>query len=90
MLSFAAAALSNLNVNRDLAATLIDRAIALNPGTSLVWFASGVLQLQRGEPDVALSISKQRAGWTPSLSAWPRSRVHGCRAVPARAFRGSA
>ena len=53
VLSFAAAALSNLNVNRDLAATLIDRALDLNPGAALGWFASGVLQIQRGEPDLA-------------------------------------
>jgi len=43
-------------VERDLAGaiTLIDRALALNPGAAAAWFSSGGLRLAAGDPDLAI------------------------------------
>jgi adenylate cyclase len=38
----------------DAATALIDRAIALNPGSSIVWSTSGYVRLSLGEPDRAI------------------------------------
>ena len=36
------------------AVALVDRAIALNPGHSRVWFASGLIRIRIGRPEIAL------------------------------------
>ena len=49
-----AAAISGLERDNAAAVVLIDRALALNPGSAYVWLTSGNLQLILGDPDVAV------------------------------------
>ena len=46
---------SDLGGDQKAAAALLDRAVALNPGSSLVWFSSGVVRLAAGETDLAVA-----------------------------------
>jgi adenylate cyclase len=45
--------LAGLEGSLDRAIPLIERAIALNPASAFVWLVSGVLQLRKGDPDLA-------------------------------------
>lgn len=51
----AAFVLHELGSDREAAVALLDRAIALNPGSSLVWFISGVVRLATGDGDLAVA-----------------------------------
>jgi TolB-like protein len=53
VLAQAAVSLPGLEGSLDRAMALIERAVLLNPASSFVWLVSGVLQLRKGEPDVA-------------------------------------
>ena len=48
-----AAILPGLECGLGRAMVLIDRAIAINPGSAFVWQISGTLRLRKGEPNVA-------------------------------------
>ncbi len=50
----AANTILTLERNPAAATTLIERALDLNPGASLVWFQSGRMQTHLGEPDLAI------------------------------------
>ncbi|HEX7760700.1 MAG TPA: winged helix-turn-helix domain-containing protein [Caulobacteraceae bacterium] len=54
VLANVASALGYLEPGSPDATRLLDRALALNPGSSTVWFYSGVRRLQLGETDVGL------------------------------------
>jgi adenylate cyclase len=54
VLARCAIALMQLERNQDRAAALMDRAIALNPGSALVWQLSGVVQTRAGAPEIAI------------------------------------
>ena len=54
VLTQAAGALHGLRQGLDSPISLIERALALNPGGSLAWFWSGWLRLFAGEPDRAI------------------------------------
>ncbi len=49
-------ALALANVRRDLEGpiAIIDRALALNPGSSLAWYTSGTLRAKIGEPELSI------------------------------------
>ena len=49
-----AAVRAALGDDRIAASALADRAIALNPGSSTVWFLSGVVRVMAGRPDLAI------------------------------------
>ena len=53
VLAQVAASLPGLEGNLDRALPLIDRATALNPGSSFVWLVSGMLHIRSGQADIA-------------------------------------
>ncbi|MFI4973274.1 MAG: TIR domain-containing protein [Caulobacterales bacterium] len=77
VLAKAADAMPGLGENLDPAIVLIDRAIALNPGSSFVWSMSGLLRVRLGEPDLAiehLETAMRLDPLSPTHAVW-RSRV---------------
>jgi TolB-like protein len=54
VLASAATAIARLDGDRDAAAALFERAVALNPASSYAWFLSGLHQAQNGNPDTAI------------------------------------
>ena len=54
VLSYAAAALGTLGREVDAAFVLFDRAIALNPGSSITWLLSGNVRARAGDADLAI------------------------------------
>lgn len=54
VLAQVAAALRGLDRTLDRPMAIIDRAVALNPGSSQVWFTSGLIRAVAGEPEAAL------------------------------------
>jgi TolB-like protein len=55
VLAHAAFAVAHLEQDDDAAVTLLERAIALNPGCSVVWFMSGLVRVRIGETDLAVA-----------------------------------
>jgi adenylate cyclase len=54
VLAVAAFVLGVLGEDVDVAVSLVDRALALNPSFGLGWYWSGVLRIMVGDPDLAL------------------------------------
>jgi adenylate cyclase len=54
MLALVANAMMQLEQDLDAPVTLIDRAMILNPGSSRVWYFSGILEVALGEPELAV------------------------------------
>ena len=54
-LAHVASALMGLESTPDRAATVIERALALNPGCAYAWLVSGLLHTRLGEPDRAIA-----------------------------------
>lgn len=54
VLANVASALAFLDPNQDAAIALLDRAIALNPGSSSAWFYSGVSRLKSGQTNLGV------------------------------------
>ncbi len=55
VLAHAAFVIAGLERDVDAAIALCDKAIALNPGSPIVWFMSGVIHLRVGHNDVAIA-----------------------------------
>jgi len=54
VLSYAAIALATLGRDVDAATSLFDRAVALNPGSSIAWLLSGNMRARCGDADLAI------------------------------------
>jgi adenylate cyclase len=54
VLALVANSMMQLEQDLDAPATLIDRAMVLNPGSSRVWYFSGILKVALGEPELAV------------------------------------
>jgi TolB-like protein len=54
VLAIVAGVLEALEPDHRAAVALVDRAIALNPGSAYVWFVSGAIRVRAGETDLAI------------------------------------
>lgn len=54
VLANAASVIAGLERDSDAAILLCDKAIALNPGSPIVWFMSGIMRVRIGENDLAI------------------------------------
>jgi adenylate cyclase len=54
VLAHAASVVAGLERDTDAAVALCDKAIALNPGSPIVWFMSGIIRLRVGETEPAV------------------------------------
>jgi TolB-like protein len=70
----AASTIQTLERNLDSATTLIDRALELNPGASVVWYYSGMLQIALGEPDLAVQHLETARRLDPLSAMLPAQR----------------
>jgi TolB-like protein len=64
-----------LERNLDNATSLIDRALELNPGASLVWYHSGMLKVALGEPDLAIQHLETSRRLDPLSALLPAQRM---------------
>jgi TolB-like protein len=55
VMAHAAHTIALLEGDLDVAAALLERAVALNPASSYTWFLSGLHQAHRGDPDIAIT-----------------------------------
>jgi len=69
ILANAALALANFGEDIGAIIALVDRALALNPNFARGWYASGVLRLWAGEPDMAIEHLET------ALRLSPRARI---------------
>jgi adenylate cyclase len=72
VLGNAAIVLAEFGENIAVPMALVDRALALNPSDARCWYASGVVRLWAGEPDLAISHVET------SLRLSPRERTGTC------------
>jgi adenylate cyclase len=68
VLATVAGALPRLNAQPELARTLSQRAVALNPGSVLAWFNSASVHLWLGEPGVAIEHAERASRLDPLSS----------------------
>jgi TolB-like protein/Flp pilus assembly protein TadD len=64
-LSMAAFTLSFFGGEHDVAATAIDRALALNPNSAQAWMVCGLVRCYRGQPDPAIEALRQAMRLSP-------------------------
>jgi tetratricopeptide (TPR) repeat protein len=77
-LAWAAFVLDNLAGEKQTAAELIDRALALNPNSAFAWMISGFIRSTRDEPDLALAHLERATRLSPfDALGWYRCLVTG-------------
>lgn len=58
-LAYIASALMSLDGSADHARVIIDRSLALNPGSAYAWLVSGLVRTRGGEPEAAIEAFEQ-------------------------------
>ncbi len=75
VIAIAAGVLEALEPDHKAAVALVDRAIALNPGSAYVWFISGAIRVRAGETDVAIEHLETAMRLDPVGPDWLRLTV---------------